>query len=67
MKEQIQELIQHHKTAKEECYGLINELRAIGRTKISESEVEDLNKTIEKYSQEYSLRGVFISQLEDLL
>lgn len=67
MKEKIEELIQHHKTAKEECYSLIDELRAIGETELSKSEIIDLNNTIEKYSQEYAWRGIFISQLEDLI
>jgi len=67
MKEKIEQLIQHHKLAKQECWELINELRAIGETSLTEDEAKDLNRTIEKYSEEYSWRGVFISDLEDLL
>ena len=67
MKEKIGNLIQHHKTAKLECQELINELRSIGETLLDEEEVRDLNNTIERYSQEYAWRGVFVSQLEDLL
>lgn len=67
MKKQIQELIDHHKTAKLECQELINELRAIGETLLSEDEIRDLNSTIERYAQEAAWRMVFVSQLEDLL
>lgn len=61
MKERIEQLIQHHKLAKQECWELINELREINK---KDSEAKAL---IEKFAQEYSLRSVFISDLEDLL
>lgn len=61
MKEKIRELIQHHKEAKLEVSELIKELN-----QLKEKEA-DCEKLIEKYSEEYAWRGVFINQLEDLL
>jgi len=67
MQEKIQDLIQSHKTAKEECFGLLEELNAIGQGKLQKQDREALELTIIKTTEEYAWRGVFISQLEDLL
>lgn len=61
MKEKIEQLIQHHKLAKQECWELINELREINK---KDSEAKAL---IDRFTEEYAWRGVFISDLEDLL
>ena len=61
MKQKIEELIQHHKEAKLEVGELINELHNF------KDKDEDCQKLIDKYSQEYAWRGVFINQLEDLI
>jgi DNA-binding protein H-NS len=67
MKEKIQELIQFHKTAKEECLGLLGELNAIGQGKLEKQDRDALEKAVAKAEEEATWRGVFISQLEDLL
>lgn len=60
MKEKIENLIQHHKEACQELQMLIGELHEMG------SKLEDSDGLIEKYSQEYTLRKVFLGQLEDI-
>jgi len=67
MKEQIKQLIQQHKQAKEEVWGCLNELSQFDEDKMSKEEVDTLEKVKSRYSEEYVWRGVFISQLEDLL
>lgn len=61
MKEKIEELIQQHKLAKQECFELISELKEISK---KDKEAQEL---IYRFEQEYSWRGVFINQLEDLI
>ena len=62
MKQKIKELIQHHKSACEEVKELLNELHGLeGR------DIDSVSELVDKYSEELSLRRVFISQLEDLL
>ena len=63
MKHKIEELIQHHKSACEEVKELLNELNSLEGRK----GFDNLSELIDKYSEELSLRRVFISQLEDLL
>lgn len=63
MKQKIKELIQHHKSACEEVKELLNELNSLEGRK----GFDNLSELIDKYSEELSLRRVFISQLEDLL
>lgn len=67
MKEQIENLIQQHKLAKQEVLEFINSLQAIGETVLTEEEITDLNNTIERYNLEYHLRSVFVSDLENIL
>ena len=63
MKQKIKELIQHHKSACEEVKELLNELNSLEGRK----GFDNLSELVDKYSEELSLRRVFISQLEDLL
>ena len=63
MKHKIEELIQHHKSACEEVKELLNELNSLEGRK----GFDNLSELIDKYSEELSLRRVFINQLEDLL
>lgn len=67
MKERIEELIQHHKTAKEECNFLCNELYDIDDSKMSEEDKTSLESLKMRYAEESAWRGVFISQLENLI
>lgn len=61
MKDKIQELIDFHKSAKQECSELINELIEISK---KDKEAELL---IAKYQEEYTWRSIFVNQLEDIL
>ena len=62
MKQKIKELIQHHKSACEEVKELLNELHGL-----EGKDINSVSELVDKYSEELSLRRVFISQLEDLL
>ncbi len=62
MKQKIEELIQHHKSACEEVKELLNELHGL-----EGKDIDSVSELVDKYSEELSLRRVFISQLEDLL
>lgn len=62
MKQKIEELIQHHKSACEEVSELLKELHGL-----EGKDIDSVSELVDKYSEELSLRRVFISQLEDLL
>ena len=62
MKQKIEELIQHHKSACEEVKELLNELHGL-----EGKDIDSVSELVDKYSEELTLRRVFISQLEDLL
>ena len=62
MKQTIEELIQHHKSACEEVKELLNELHGL-----EGKDIDSVSELVDKYSEELALRRVFISQLEDLL
>jgi len=62
MKQKIKELIHHHKSACEEVKELLNELHGL-----EGKDIDSVSELVDKYSEELSLRRVFISQLEDLL
>ena len=67
MKDKIKELIQQQKTAKIEVEYMLEELNQIDSSKLSLQEINDLQSLISKYTEESCWRGVFISQLQDLL
>ena len=62
MKQKIEDLIQHHKSACEEVKELLNELHGL-----EGKDIDSVSELVDKYSEELALRRVFISQLEDLL
>ena len=63
----IQQLIDHHKSSKQEVYMMLEELSQIDEDKISYQEYNALNDLKVKYEEEMSLRSSFITDLEDLL
>ena len=67
MKEEIENLIQQHKLAKDECFGHLEELSILLNTKISKEEKEAVKTLIAQTSKEYDMRFLFISELESLL
>ena len=67
MKQKIKELIQHHKSACEEVKELLNELNGLSDIKMSEESNNALINAKIRAEEEHAWRGVFISQLEDLL
>ena len=67
MKDKIKELIKHHTNSKNECNNLLEELNQIDSSKLSYQEIDSLESLVSKYTEESCWRGVFISQLQDLL
>lgn len=67
MKDQIKNLITFHKVAKQECYSLLEELTGLRGMSMSDEDLHILEISIIKAEEELCWRGVFISDLEDLL
>lgn len=67
MKEQIKQLIQQHKLAKEECYEMLQDISKIIDTNISQDEKDALRTSLFCLENEYNLRLSVISDLENLL
>jgi len=67
MKTKIQELIDQHTFAKQELNGMLEELSQIDDSKLSESDIRQLDCSKLALVSEYDLRLIFINQLEDLL
>jgi len=67
MKEKVQELIQHHKSSKDEVYMLLEELNQIDIDKISYQEDIALKELKAKHQEEHDMRQLFIQDLESLL
>ena len=66
MKEKLEELIQHHKHAKQEAWELAQELYRTDETKLSEDDLKVLEAAKRDMNSEYSMRCLFVSELEDL-
>lgn len=67
MREQIEYLINFHNSAKEEAWEELNELSKINSKKFLEEDKQLLKDRLLLLEQEYSMRGSFIRELEDLL
>jgi len=67
MKQKIQQLINQHKEAKKEVFMMLEELNQIDGGELSYQEDDGLESLKMLYQQEYSLRDMMISQLEDIL
>ena len=67
MKEQIQQLIQQHKLAKEECFDMLQDISKIIDTSISQEEKDALRTSLFCLENEYNTRLSFLSDLENLL
>ena len=67
MKEQIEKLIQEHKTRLDECRSFLNELTATNTTKLTFEEKELIRKAVIELSVESELRLSFLGELENLL
>jgi len=66
MKEKLENLIQHHKHAKQEAWELAQELYRTDETKLSEDDLKALEAAKRDMNSEYSFRCHFLSDLEDL-
>jgi len=67
MKEnKLEELIEHHKHAKQEAWSLANELYSTDSTNMSEEQKRALREAKLSMDSEYSYRCLFISDLENL-
>ena len=67
MNEKIIQLIEEHKTYREECYELLKELNQLQGSKMSPKEKVTLREAVIKAEEEYLRRGLFIQDLENLL
>jgi len=67
MKEQIENLIQQYRESRIEVWNLLEELSQIETTKLDYKEVDSLRSLKTRYEEEYTWKGVFISELENLL
>lgn len=66
MKEQIEQLIESYKESRKEVWSLLGELNQVDITKLTTEEINSLKESIIRYQEEYSWRGVFMSELQDL-
>jgi len=67
MKEQIKELIRHHKESRTEVFIMLEELNQINTTKLNYKENDSLREHKIKLEEEYDMRGLFITDLKNLL
>lgn len=67
MKQKIEELIKHHKTAKLEVFTMLEELSQIDESKLDYKEIDSLRYSKIRYSEEVYFRQLFIQELKDLL
>ena len=67
MKDKIEELIFHHKTAKQEVSTMLEELNQIDSSKLSYQEVDSLEESKLKLIDEKYFRQLFIQDLQSLL
>lgn len=67
MKEKIQQLIENHTFAKQELKVMLEELSQIDMSKLSAIDRREMECSQIALESEESLRGQFISSLEDLL
>ena len=66
MKEKLEELIQHHKHAKQEAWELAQELYRTDETRLSEDDLKVLEAAKRDMNSEYSWRALFLQDLESL-
>lgn len=66
MKEQIEQLIESYKESRKEVWSLLGELNQVDITKLTIEEINSLKESTIRYQEEYSWRGVFMSELQDL-
>lgn len=61
VREKLKNILIEQKLAKKECWQMLNNLSSI------EEQDDELLLTIERLTTEYTMRGLFINQIEDLL
>jgi hypothetical protein len=63
----VEKLIEEHKLAKLETWEQLNELKQFDTSKFSEKEKEEITLSLMEIQMEYSMRCLFVSELESLL
>lgn len=63
----VERLLEEHKLAKLETWEQLNELKQFDTSKFSAKEKEEITLSLMELQLEYSLRLVFVSELESLL
>lgn len=67
MKQKILDLIEQYKEQKQEVFTMLEELNQINTTKLNYKENDSLREHKIKLSEEYDMRGLFITDLKNLL
>lgn len=62
----LEKLISEYSLSAEETWIQLNEINQIDSSKFSEKEVKDIDKTIAELEVEYSMKKIFITELENL-
>lgn len=63
----VEKLIEEHKLAKLETWEQLNELKQFDTSKFSAKEKEEIILSLMELQMEYSMRCLFLSELESLL
>ena len=67
MREQIEDLLEHHRMSSQEVWYLLEESNKINQAGMSKKDKMEFNQGLERLESEYKLRGIFINDLENLL
>ena len=67
MKEKIENLIQQYKESRMEGWNCLGELNQIDISKLDYKENDILSESKIRHEEEYAWKGIFISELENLL
>jgi hypothetical protein len=67
MKQKIEGLIEQYQTDRIEIWNILEELNQINTTKLNYKENDSLREHKIKLSEEYDMRGLFITDLKNLL
>jgi hypothetical protein len=67
MKEKIENLIQQYRESRVEVWSLLEELSQVDNSKLDYKEADSLQSLKTRYEEEYTWKGIFISELENIL
>jgi hypothetical protein len=67
MKQKIENLILLYRESRTEVFSLLEELSQVDNSKLDYKEADSLQSLKTRYEEEYTWKGIFISELENLL